>query len=281
MFIRKFCKVLALACSCVMAAMPTSMLFQGSVASTDTEPMTGNKTLVVHLFDQAVDGTTVYSESFSDVSFVNGYFAVTLQIDPEVVSFDKQYFLEWMVEGVTSSARIPLMASPYAMRALVADKATLADVATLATSADHAKSADKATLADKSLALDPSVRSLIFHRQNGEGNSFISSELATESYTQWAGLVLNPTKQSIRLTVAGYSRFGGTDRSVIMTTDGIDMNDVHYGIKMRNYGPLVDGVTSCTFEEIGWVVFANSRTPNRGQYICDSNGSSNYYWYKL
>lgn len=150
MIIRKSILALAFAASCVMATLPSTMLFQGHVTLPAAEA-NGTKDLVVTLYTTATGGSIVWTETYQGVQFSNGNFAVTLGAVKALPEFDKPLFIDVLVGNMTTASRTPLTVAPYAKRAEVAEKAILADQATVATKAETADALVSA--ADKSVAL--------------------------------------------------------------------------------------------------------------------------------
>jgi hypothetical protein len=148
MFIRKSLFVLALAASCALAALPSTMLFQGNMV-VDGKPLSGNKELKVSLYDALTAGKEVWTKTYAAM-FNNGYYTVLLDGLADV-DFSMPLFVGLSIGTEVSPARIPLTTAPYAKHAEVADRALLADKATAATTATMAEGLVSAT--DKSVAL--------------------------------------------------------------------------------------------------------------------------------
>jgi len=138
----------------LMAAVPAAINYQGFL----TNPTTGAPlntaatplTITFNVWDAVTAGNLIYSEKQS-VTFTNGVFNVqigtgTVQTPPNVaftnVAFDKPYWLEIVVGAETLTPRQPLLTSPYAMRAVVAEAispgATVGSNSTVACDAAHA-----------------------------------------------------------------------------------------------------------------------------------------------
>ncbi len=112
--------VLALAASCALAALPSTMLFQGNMTVGGQAP-TEPTTLVVSLYDASTAGTKVWEESFSNVVFANGTFAVQLGSSKTLPDFDRPLFVQLTAGGKAAASRVPLTTAPYAQHAAVAD----------------------------------------------------------------------------------------------------------------------------------------------------------------
>jgi hypothetical protein len=126
MIIRKSLLALALAASCALAALPSTMLFQGNMVL-DGKPVSGSKEMVVSLYDALTAGTEVWTKTYTAM-FNNGYYAVALD-NLESVDFSKPLFVGLKIGTETIATRIPLTSAPYAQRAAVADSAVKAATA--------------------------------------------------------------------------------------------------------------------------------------------------------
>lgn len=114
---------LALAASGAFAALPSTMLFQGNMTVGGQAP-TEPTTLVVALYDASSAGNKVWEESFANVLFVNGSFAVQLGSSKALPTFDKPLFVQLTAGGKAAASRVPLTTAPYAQRAAMADAVT-------------------------------------------------------------------------------------------------------------------------------------------------------------
>lgn len=126
--------VLALA-NTAMSATPSTMLFQGNM-SVDGKASSSPATLVVAFYDASTAGTKVWEESFADVKFSNGYFAVQLGSSKALPTFDKPLFVQLTAAGKDAATRTPLTTAPYAQRSAVADSAAVSAVAMTANKLD-------------------------------------------------------------------------------------------------------------------------------------------------
>jgi hypothetical protein len=114
---------LALAASGAFAALPSTMLFQGNMTVGGQAP-TEPTTLVVALYDASTAGNKVWEESFANVVFANGSFAVQLGSSKALPTFDKPLFVQLTAGGKAAASRVPLTTAPYAQRAAMADAVT-------------------------------------------------------------------------------------------------------------------------------------------------------------
>jgi len=192
--IRSAILALAIATSGLQAANPSTMLFQGNM-TVDGKASTEATTLSVALYDNATSGTKVWEESFTDVKFTNGYFAVQLGSSKALPTFDKPLFVQLTAGGKAAASRIPLTTAPYAQRALVADSATKADVARTAK------------------GIDTTVISL---NQNQSGIAAVQSAIASKS----SALLLNPSAGTAALQVA----VSGNANVLTLSPQGIAMS---------------------------------------------------------
>jgi len=281
MFIRKSLLAMAFAASCALAALPSTMLFQGNMALGGVA-VDGVKTVSVALYDAASGGNLVWSEDYSNVSFSKGYFAVQLGSGGTALpQFNVPLFIALSVEGEAASSRIPLTLAPYAQQAQYAEnanKATTAVTATTATTATTAISATTATTADKAKALDPSVNKLLLHG-DASGNATIALDSTVGNVFYRAGINLSAKAQSINLSVSAAGNGFGSGAGLTVSREGLSFSGT--GIQFSEYGSLVSGSTACTGDLYRMVVLANLGTATRGLYLCDDNGSGSYYWYKL
>jgi len=135
------------------AAIPSTMLFQGSVSVGGKAVADGKHKLEIFLCTSAamseVSGcTSVFSDS---VTSLRGYFSTILGVSTPLPAFDKPYFLELTVDSKKADSRIALTATPYALHATIADsagKANYADSSSKSGTASLATLATKATFAD-------------------------------------------------------------------------------------------------------------------------------------
>jgi hypothetical protein len=159
MTIHKQILSLALVASAAFAAVPSTMLFQGSM-SQDGTPVSGRHKLVVQLCtSSSVNISSGCQTVFSDsASFTQGYYSVALTSLP---SFDQQWYMDVTMDNVPPLVRTALTSAPSALNAAVATRAnsaTLADSTTGgAKRAATAQTAQSLT-GDPVLRLDPETR---------------------------------------------------------------------------------------------------------------------------
>jgi hypothetical protein len=104
-------------CALASAQMPTSMLFQGMLTKSGSPVSSNNESLILKVCTAKTGDncTTVFDGS---VVVLNGYYSALMTGLPPM---DKPYWIEVVANNTIASARIPLTASPYALRANVAD----------------------------------------------------------------------------------------------------------------------------------------------------------------
>jgi len=123
------------------AQIPRTISYQGVLTDPNGNIVPdGNHILTLTVYDAANNGTELYSETHA-VPVVRGTFNViigSVNPIPPTLKFDRAYFLGVSVDGRAElSPRTPMLAVPYALRAIDAETAV---------SAEHAATADLATL---------------------------------------------------------------------------------------------------------------------------------------
>ncbi|MBN2541447.1 hypothetical protein JXI42_01120 [bacterium] len=109
-------------CSLLIAAIPPIMTYQGKV--TDTLGLGINDTLDIGISIWTAEdgGDSLWSETHFNVPIIKGLFDVHLGIDDSIfLPFNKDYWLQIMVDGDKLLPRTKLTTSPYAFRAMYAD----------------------------------------------------------------------------------------------------------------------------------------------------------------
>jgi hypothetical protein len=264
MIIRKSLLALALAASCALAALPSTILFQGNMVL-DGKPVSGSKEMVVSLYDALTAGTEVWTKTYTAM-FNNGYYAVELD-NLAAVDFSKPLFVGLKIGTETVATRIPLTSAPYAKRAAVADSAVKAGNATYATTAGTANGLQGVTLINLEGGRAIVKADTLINSQTYAGYMEI-----TNTATPAVGLVVDhPGKQSptgIAVTYQGLNIWSKGNAS-------LSMDD--YGVQ------LVSGTTACTAAEVERIVYSTwGDGGNAGLFVCrDSDGSATYKWYRL
>jgi hypothetical protein len=124
-----------LAVLCLFAeaqAVPATVSFTGRL-TTSNGPVTGNVNVVFSLFNQATNGTVMWTETRSNLLATNGLVYADLgaltTLD-ESVLLNAPLFLEISVGGEILTPRLPLQSVPYSIRSEVANSAdTLGTIA--------------------------------------------------------------------------------------------------------------------------------------------------------
>lgn len=112
-------------CAVIQAQIPRQMSYQGLLTDPTGQLVPdGDHSLTMSLYTQATGGSSIWSET-QTVTVVRGLFNVILGRGTPIsdaVAFDRAYFLGVSVDGGAElSPRAALTASPYALRAVVAD----------------------------------------------------------------------------------------------------------------------------------------------------------------
>lgn len=108
------------------AQVPGEMNYQGFLTDDLGSPINDTVDLSFGIYDVAVGGSELWTESLTDVEVVDGVFSVVLGSGTPLTSslFDGgDRFLETRVDGVPLFPRRPFLTAPYAYRAAVADEA--------------------------------------------------------------------------------------------------------------------------------------------------------------
>ena len=81
-----------------------SVSYVGELLDSSGAPISGSATITVEVFDAAVDGSSLQSQTFDNVAVVSGVFTVVLQDTAFVNGGDA--FLEFTVDGQLLSPRL-------------------------------------------------------------------------------------------------------------------------------------------------------------------------------
>ncbi len=112
--------VLAIA---VFAQTPTTLLYQGKLTNTDGLGINSTEAITFRLYDSAIGGTPLWSETHAAVDIEKGLFNVELgSVSPILLSFDVGYWLEIEIDGDILSPRQKMTSEAYAFRAKYADE---------------------------------------------------------------------------------------------------------------------------------------------------------------
>ena len=127
---------------------PKKINYQGKLTDSSGLPLAGSHSMVFSIYDAAVGGAPLWSETKTADADSNGIFSTVLgSVNPVDVLFTGQRWLEVQIDGETLSPRRELVSVPFAYHADLAglaDHADEADLADRADEADHA--ADAGTL---------------------------------------------------------------------------------------------------------------------------------------
>ncbi len=116
-----FCTIVAVAAFApVEAQMPGTISYQGIIADYEEEAVD----LVARLYATDVGGVVLWTESYTAVPVAEGgLYSIDLGSTTPLsaLTFDRPYYLEFIVDGSVLSPRIALATSPYAFRAVITD----------------------------------------------------------------------------------------------------------------------------------------------------------------
>ncbi|MBN2542891.1 transposase [bacterium] len=105
-----------------VAQVPTSMLYHGKITDLDGVALNGDYSITFGIYDAAVDGTELWTETHPVVNINHGLFTVFLgSIDSLDLPFSVPYWLQIEVEGDIMDPRVEITSSPYALYAAVAE----------------------------------------------------------------------------------------------------------------------------------------------------------------
>ena len=101
------------------AQVPSLINYQGRLTDGSGNPVTGNRTMAVSVYDAASGGNLTYSESLGTVSVANGTYSFQFGASGNgiVSALSGQDYLALTVNGTEESTRTRLLAVPYALKA--------------------------------------------------------------------------------------------------------------------------------------------------------------------
>lgn len=105
--------------SAAFAEVPRLINYQGYITDADGVPANGTKQVVFRLYENETGGIPLWSEEHTIVA-QNGVFTVLLgsmPASPLDLNFDKQYYLEIVVDGVQLNSRLALASAAYSIAA--------------------------------------------------------------------------------------------------------------------------------------------------------------------
>jgi hypothetical protein len=94
------------------AQVPRTMSYQGYYTK-NGQPFTGSYQMIFKLYTVQSGGSQVWSQTFSSVPISKGVYSVVL--DVSTITFDKQYWLETVINNVISATRTQLTGVPYSL----------------------------------------------------------------------------------------------------------------------------------------------------------------------
>ena len=101
----------------IFSQIPKELTYQGHLYDNQGIPMSGVYRMTVSIYDDRQSPQFIHQET-QDITTEKGYYSLIIGSQkPLIATFDKQYFLSIMIDGVESS-RIALTTAPYAIKAL-------------------------------------------------------------------------------------------------------------------------------------------------------------------
>jgi len=97
----------------VVAQVPHTMSYQGYYTSNNGQPVTGAYPMTFKLYTQSSGGSPIWTQTFQSVQITKGVYSVVLSVDG--IEFNRQYWLETVINGVTSANRTQLTGVPYSL----------------------------------------------------------------------------------------------------------------------------------------------------------------------
>jgi len=169
-----------LVCSKLAAEVPPQIHYQGLLASEAGNPVNGNRTIQVSLFDAAIGGTELYKENIGSVSVVNGIYSFAFGGNGSGIASalsGLNNYLSVTVNGTEQTPRSKILAVPFALisadtQKLAPQVESLAGNITAVQSQTSALSSNISSLVDKSLAMEQNLNVLLsrFRVVNLTGN---------------------------------------------------------------------------------------------------------------
>lgn len=110
-----------------MGQIPKELTYQGHLLDGQGAPANGIIRMTFSIYEDVQTQQFIHQET-QDVAIEKGYYSISLGLlKPLIASFDKQYFLSVMIDGIESK-RIPFTTTPYAIKALgVTNQSVYAD----------------------------------------------------------------------------------------------------------------------------------------------------------
>jgi len=111
----------------IFTQIPKELTYQGHLLDGQGAPANGIIRMTFSIYEDVQTQQFIHQET-QDVAIEKGYYSISLGLlKPLIASFDKQYFLSVMIDGIESK-RIPFTTTPYAIKALgVTNQSVYAD----------------------------------------------------------------------------------------------------------------------------------------------------------
>ena len=121
-----FCMILCLLAQATASfALPNTMSWQGRLTDINRDPITTATNISAQIYNQTTGGTLLWEENHAGTNAITpgagGIYDIILgQYNPIDISFDKNYYLEFIISGEAHS-RINITTQAYSFRANIAD----------------------------------------------------------------------------------------------------------------------------------------------------------------
>jgi len=211
----------------ILSNAPRTISYQGYVLDATQKPISGNHRITIKLYDAAIEGTVLHTESFS-ASLQGGVFSVLLGSNEPLESslhFDKPYWLGINVDdGAELVPRTALSSVPYAIHADAAS--SLVKDATGAVTSINGKAGDVVLKGGDGTLVQTDGKTITISvtptgtegKISAQGNGNVSSVTGTTNQ-----ITANPTTGNVVLTlpqdihIAATPTFGGMTLSSLGT----------------------------------------------------------------
>lgn len=109
------------------AEVPRVINYQGRLTDASGDVINGTKAVTFRIYDVKTGGNALWAEDHS-ITAQKGIFSVLLgSVTPLDIAFDKQYYIEIVVDGVELAPRMAIAASAYAINAAHAETVSNVD----------------------------------------------------------------------------------------------------------------------------------------------------------
>jgi len=146
------CALLVMSIGVTLAAVPQQINYQGCLADTSGNPITGNRGLIFVIYSDSVGGSWLWIETHTAVQVTDGLFRVTLggsQPLPDNLFNGRVLWLQTTVEMEPMLPRMRLVTVPYSYRAVETDHSIYADTSDYTPEANHAMYSDTSDYANE------------------------------------------------------------------------------------------------------------------------------------